>query len=83
LKQHRSRQIARKKIKTTYGLNKLHRNLVVHHKDGNPFNNELENLEIMTRSQHTGYHTNKYLESKPIEGLENLELLLNLYNNGF
>ena len=30
---------------------------VVHHRDGNPFNNELENLELFkTRADHTRYH---------------------------
>lgn len=29
---------------------------VVHHKDGNPNNNNIENLEIMTRSEHAKLH---------------------------
>ena len=29
---------------------------VVHHKDGNPLNNELSNLEIMSRSEHMRHH---------------------------
>lgn len=35
---------------------KLQSNECVHHKDGNRANNALENLEIMTRSDHTRHH---------------------------
>ena len=31
-------------------------NQVVHHKDGNPTNNTIENLEIMESTEHTRYH---------------------------
>lgn len=34
----------------------LKRGLVVHHKDGNHSNDEITNLEILTRGQHTSYH---------------------------
>ena len=34
----------------------LDNNEVVHHKDGNRQNNNIENLELMTRSQHMVYH---------------------------
>jgi len=30
----------------------------VHHKDQNPFNNSLDNLEIMTKKEHTLHHRN-------------------------
>lgn len=30
----------------------------VHHKDQNPFNNSLNNLEIMRKQEHTRYHRN-------------------------
>ncbi len=30
---------------------------VVHHKDGNPENNNLDNLEVMKRSEHSKYHS--------------------------
>lgn len=33
---------------------------VVHHKDGNPFNNKPSNLEVMTRSEHTRHHMLEY-----------------------
>ena len=34
----------------------LHRNEHVHHKDGDPTNNSLENLEILSASAHSSYH---------------------------
>ena len=38
---------------------KLDRNEVVHHIDGNKSNNSLENLIVMTRSEHTRLHGTK------------------------
>lgn len=35
---------------------KLEFNEVVHHKDGNKFNNDIDNLEIMLRSEHSRLH---------------------------
>lgn len=35
---------------------KLSPNEVVHHKDGNKLNNDISNLEILTRSQHSSLH---------------------------
>jgi hypothetical protein len=34
----------------------LERGEVVHHKDHNPINNSIDNLEIMTRSEHSKEH---------------------------
>jgi len=31
-------------------------NEIVHHKDGNKLNNKLENLELMSRAEHTSHH---------------------------
>lgn len=33
---------------------------VVHHIDGNPLNNSLDNLEVMTRSEHMRHHVNEF-----------------------
>lgn len=38
---------------------KLGFNEVVHHKDGNRLNNSLENLEVITRSEHSRLHSTK------------------------
>lgn len=35
---------------------KLTRNEIVHHKDGNPLNNDISNLELLSRSEHSRYH---------------------------
>lgn len=34
----------------------LHKNEVVHHKDEDPTNNNPDNLEVMTRSEHISLH---------------------------
>lgn len=38
------------------GVIVLKKGFVVHHKDGNHNNDEITNLEILTRSRHTSYH---------------------------
>ena len=40
---------------------------VVHHKDGNRQNNNIENLELMTRGEHSAYHKvlNDWRDQKP------------------
>jgi|GEM_PF-3570461 len=44
-------------------IKKLHPNLqsnqIVHHIDGNPKNNELNNLQILTPKEHIAYHKSK------------------------
>ncbi len=51
----RSRQIEREKYQKHYGI-KLPRSIVVHHLDGNPFNNNINNLGILSNREHTSYH---------------------------
>jgi len=50
---------------------KLDYNELVHHKDGNPRNNDLKNLEVVQRSEHTRnfmkgkkYNTHRYKNGK-------------------
>lgn len=38
------------------GVRYLSPNYVVHHKDGNKLNNDVENLQVMTLGEHTRYH---------------------------
>ena len=42
---------------------------IVHHKDGNKLNNDLANLELMSRSAHISHHSRKNL---PIEEIRQL-----------
>jgi HNH endonuclease len=53
---------------------------VVHHIDGNPLNNNIENLQVMSRSEHLVLH----LREMPIEPWtdEEVELAVALHNAG-
>ena len=53
-----SRRKARKLFKEKYCSN-LPSDIVVHHEDHNPFNNNLDNLEPMELDSHTSYHASK------------------------
>ena len=48
-------QVARTTMERYTGI-ALKSNEVVHHKDEDPFNNNIENLEVMTHNEHTHYH---------------------------
>lgn len=37
----------------------------VHHKDGNPHNNEIDNLELIAGTKHISEHTNKRVSTNP------------------
>jgi type IV secretory pathway VirB4 component len=45
-----------RKIMEDFLKRDLTSNEIVHHKDRNKFNNNLENLEVMTREQHASLH---------------------------
>lgn len=79
----RSRQIARAKVKELYP--DLPRHKVVHHVDGNPFNNEMYNLTVMLNRNHTSLHAAKWWEKEGYKlttenQLKKLEKWVNLYN---
>jgi len=57
-----SRARARKLMVDIYG--KIPSNCVVHHVDGNPYNNDISNLQIMNKSYHASYH-NKGIKKFP------------------
>jgi len=40
---------------------------VIHHKDGNKTNNEIGNLQIMTREEHENLHKKEYNKKKGIK----------------
>lgn len=42
------------------GTKYLKKSAVVHHKDGNHSNNSLDNLEVLTRGQHTAIHNKEF-----------------------
>ena len=58
--------------------------VAVHHKDGNPLNNSIENLIIMGRGEHQRYHLCKRWGSPFTVGtsVEVLEKLLSRFNRG-
>ena len=82
MNKQKSRRAARKKIMKHYKLKSLQSRLVVHHIDGNPFNNKLANLRVVTRKQHTSDHMKEYWSEKMPEMLAELESLIYLYNEG-
>jgi len=45
---------------------KLKSNEVIHHKDHNPLNNKLNNLQLMTDKEHKLFHTKKNFKNKKI-----------------
>lgn len=63
---------------------KLSSNEVVHHKDGNKLNNNIDNLEVLTRSEHLKKHYKeiggKNNQFKKIYNLDK-EKIKNLYQN--
>lgn len=51
----KNHRIARK-VMSEYLNRKLSMFEIVHHKDGNPSNNDISNLQIMTLEEHTSLH---------------------------
>jgi len=65
----RSREQARSKIEVLQGREKI-RSMLIHHKNGNPLNNDLSNLEVISRSEHKILH-NKFKNKKRITRIKN------------
>ncbi len=77
-----SRIIARRKYQNHHQV-RLPRGMVVHHKDGDPLNNDLSNLEVKSNGEHMKDHIRERgfcfgRSFRPI--MERLEGLLALYN---
>lgn len=51
---------------------------VVHHKDEDGFNNDINNLELMTRKEHARYH----MKGKKLPKKHRNNIALSLMNNG-
>jgi len=75
-----SRSQARKKIKERINT-ELPRWIVVHHLDGNPLNNDINNLKLMDNSKHISHHIKGSTQPKRL--LKRVEKLLSLYNTSF
>lgn len=59
---------------------------IIHHKDNNPLNNEIENLELMLHGDHTKIHSKeperlKQLQNNGRKQTERLKLSLKKYKN--
>jgi hypothetical protein len=75
-----SRQKARKIIKE-YICNDLPSNIVVHHRDENPLNNDMSNLVILERGEHTRRHHKGKLKGTRESTLRKLDGLLVIFND--
>jgi len=84
---HKARAKKEEEVRNRCGLLALPSFVVVHHIDGNPLNNDLANLALRRRSDHTRYHS-KISEcwGRPSKSLscclKELETQLVLYNHG-
>ena len=79
-----SRQKARKIYQRYYRV-KLHKSFHVHHIDFNPFNNQIDNLELLPNGEHIRLHhlnvKHKIQQSQIEAELNELEKLLVVYND--
>lgn len=80
-KQNNSRRKARKTmIKYIGATQPLPHDCYVHHKDRNPFNNNISNLQITGAGEHARLHRKTEKRLKIKKELESLESLLTWYN---
>jgi len=59
-----------------YGLTGIPEGYVVHHIDGDPWNNNIDNLQMMTRAEHTILHNlgNTYMRGKKLNDNTKLKM---------
>lgn len=81
-----SRRMARKKLMAYLNVSEpFPKEIHIHHKDLNPLNNELKNLQIMSNSEHMTFYLNLYWSTfhggKSKRLLRELESILICYNN--
>ena len=55
----------------TFG--EIPKNYHIHHKDGNKFNNSIENLDIIHRAEHLSFHQKLYCENNPDKVKEHMD----------
>lgn len=77
-------RIKSRKIYEKYYNVKLPSNIVIHHKDGNPFNFEISNLEQQTYLEHNRYHRslkswNRWSNSYDL--FERVEIEISIFNH--
>jgi len=77
-----SRRKARQLMKAKFSLILSTRKHIVHHRDENPLNNKLNNLQIMTNSDHLSYHVSNYQHKLLKHRIKYVESLMNLHNLG-
>jgi len=75
-----SRRLARQKIKALTTPD-LPREIIVHHRDENPLNNDLDNLQLMENSKHLSHHNKGKL--RPNRTLETLDKIIRGWNTSF
>ena len=64
-------KLLHRKIMEDYLGRKLNSNEIVHHIDGNKLNNDISNLQVVTRSEHLKIHRDELQQGKNNKRLEN------------
>lgn len=77
--------VHRETVKSILGVEDLPKSLIVHHKDGNKYNNDPKNLILLTHKWHTWLHKNigNYIFKAIYEGKITIEDILNITPNEY